>query len=261
MDPIIDFLVSAVDTLGSYISAIFQYLVNLVEYVTKVLVAILTAIVEFLLAGFKIILSFITHAVSDLIHGRFADLWDDYVKFRDALNAWLAPLRQLMAAYQQWIHQLYSVYLAPILNFLQNMRKVLAVFRAMGFKWAAKLDNYIAGIEGKIIGAFDKVVAAINRHADILYLLTSPLGFLRIVPLLHSLALSAEDLSRLFTLRPLMFWYGSGPTGRAGTLPTTSTHAAMARIATDARNGTGDAGAWQQSFTQLGQSWQSELGS
>ena len=162
---------------------------------------------------------------------------------------------------QAYLQHLFNLYLAPLLNFLQNIRKVLAVFRAMGFKWATKLDNYIAGLEGKITGAFQTVVAAINRHADFLYLLTLPDGFLRLVPLIHAVALSAENLSRLFTLRPLAWWYGDGATGAAGTLPTITTKTARQNIGADTRDGTGDAGAVLQSMGQLNTSMALELGS
>lgn len=258
---ILDYLIGLVDSVVSEIGAIINYIVAFFQYVAAILYSYIVAIVTYLVAGFKILVGFLYHAVDDLIHGRFLDLWNDYVKFRDALNQWLAPLRQAMAAYQKFVHQLYTVYLAPVLNFLQSIRKVLAIFRVLGFKWAQALDNYIGAIEAKLIGWFQTLLQAVNRHADFLYLLSTPSGFLRIIPLIHAVALSAENLSRLFTLRPLEFWYGSGPTGKVGTLPTTTTAVAWKNIGPDSKNGTGDSGAWQQSFTNMNRSWTAELGS
>lgn len=257
---ILDYLFGLVQSILGTIGSIINYVVEFFQYVSEILYGYIVAIVTYLVAGFKIVLGFLFHIVDDIIHGRFKDLWDDYVKFRDALNQWLAPLRQAMAAYQKFVHQLYAVYLAPVLNFLQSIRKVLAIFRVLGFKWAQTLDNYIGEIEAKLIGWFQTLLQAVNRHADILYLLSTPNGFLRIIPLIHAVALSAENLSRLFTLRPLAFWYGSGPTGAAGTLPTTTTAAAWKVFGADAKNDTGDAGAWHSSFTSINQSWTAELG-
>lgn len=211
MDDILGYLLGLVDSIVSYLGGLIDYIAQFVQYVADVLYGYIAAIVSYLVAGFKIILSFLYHAIDDLIHGRFQDLWNDYLKFRQALQAWLAPLRAAIDQYRKIWHQIYNTYFRPVLQMIGALRKILAVFRVLGFKWAQQLDNYLADAEAKIIGAYQKVLQAINRHADILELLASPLGFLRIVPLIHSAALAAEDLSRLFTGAALKFWVNGAP--------------------------------------------------
>jgi hypothetical protein len=259
MDPV-DYLLGIVSAIISWISAVISFLLMFFQYVVEILYAYIVAVVQFLIAGFRILLSFLKSAVLDLLHGNFRALWDDWVKFRDALRAWLKPLRDALALQQRLWRLVYGQFIAPVLQFIQDLRKILVVFRLFHFHWATVLDNYLAGIEAKIIGAWSSVMRAINRHADLLMLLSDPLGFLRIVPLLHSVALAAEDIFRLFTHRTMAWTLGVGPTGKAGTLPTSTLRTWFDGYTQQLATGTGDAGAQADTFAALRTAFSAELG-
>lgn len=254
------YLFGLIESLYGVLVAVVNFLVAFFQYVAGILYAYIVAVVNFLVAGFKILLSFLVHSINDLIHGRFRDLWNDYIAFRDALRAWLLPLRLALDAYRRTWRILFNTYLRPVLQLITSLRRVLVIFRLLHLKWATTLDNYLGRIESKIIGAYQTVLQAINRHADFLYLLSDPLGFLRVVPMLHSIALASEDIYRLFTGRSKAWWTGDGDTGAAGTLPTVQTSTVWKQQKTDLATGTGDGGMWQSNFSTIHDSIASEIG-
>jgi hypothetical protein len=231
---------------------VFQVLAELAQFITQVLVATIEAIVQFLVGAFKFLLSLLQTLFNDIIHGHFKDLWDDYINFIAKLRAWLKPAldyyHHLLVLWQA----VFNKYMKPILQVITAMRKVLGIFRQLHIKWAAKLDDYLAKIEGVIIGIYLKVVAAINRHASFIYMLTSPTGFLRLVPLLHVVQLAAEDLYRLFTGRTMGFWTGIGDPSGGGTQPVKTTSADWQTFTEENATSTGVAGAWAQQYVNTG---------
>lgn len=250
MDPF-NYLLGVVQSLYGALVSVINFVVGFFQYVANILYAYIVAVVQFLIAGFRILLSFLSHAVSDLLHGRFRDLWNDYIRFRDALRAWLAPLRAALDAYRRTWRALFNTYLKPVLQLITSLRRVLVVFRLLHMKWATALDGYLSNIESKIVGAYQTVLRAINRHADFLYLLTTPLGFLRIVPLLHAVALASEDLLLLFTGRGKSFWLRGTPASTPAKLPRISIADQWADRKRQAAANSGDAGSWASSFSQI----------
>jgi len=258
---LLSFLLDIFQMLLDFVIQVLQLLVQLIEYIFNVQNPFIMAAFGYNLGVFKLLLLALWHMVSDLLHGHFLQFWKDYLEFRKLLRAFLKPALDYWARVRKLWHDLYRTYLAPVLNLIQDVRKVLVIFRIMHLKWATTLDKYLGQIEGKLIGAYQTVLASINRHADFLYLLTDPLGFLRIVPLLHSVALAAEDIVRLFTGRTMGFWYDETSTGLEGTLPTISVHQFIGDVSRQVNSGTGDAAAWSQTFTQMGAAITAELGS
>jgi len=60
------------------------------------------------------------------------------------LIAWLRKLQAIQRQYQLQT-------MRRIVNLIQRARQILVVFRLLHLKFAQKLDNWLAGIEGKII--------------------------------------------------------------------------------------------------------------
>ena len=81
-------------------------------------------------------------------------------------QCWLDRLRR--------IQQLYQVQaLKRFINLIQRIRQVLVVFRLLHLKFASKLDNWLAGIEGKLITRLadyarktNEIIAWLNVVAD-----------------------------------------------------------------------------------------------
>ena len=138
---------------------IFTFLEEVIKYIYDVLLTVLTALVEFLITLVKLLLSFLRNEFDDLIHGRFLQMWNDFVKFINALNKLLAPFIQYYRRMQQLWHSLFFKYLGPVLQLLTSIRRVLALLRIFHIGWATKLDSYLAGIESKILGVYLRFLA------------------------------------------------------------------------------------------------------
>lgn len=143
-----------IDSLVGIINAIIAALVflfNLLVAVFQFLYAALVAIAQALVTGIKLIARGFAHVISDIVHGRFLHLFQDYLDLKAKLTAWLAPVLRLL-------HRIKAIFdkfvLAPLLryiNLIQQMRKFLVVFRILGFKWAKKLDAQLADMERRVV--------------------------------------------------------------------------------------------------------------
>ena len=252
MDDILDYLLGVVSSILDYLQAIAQFLYNLIQYVAEILYNAIEAIVEFLYGLFKILLSSFESIIHDIITGNFAQLWQDILNLRQALLAYFQPILAAIRAEQQMLQHLFDLYLKPVLAFIGSLRRVLELLRQMGFKWAGTLDAYLGKIEGYIISAYQTIVQSINRHADIFEYLLSPIGFLQIIPLLHIVALRAEDLAVLFTNQPLSALLTGQDLGGAPSLPVKGINATFASLGTQIKNNTGDAADWLTQFQHWG---------
>jgi len=143
-----------IDSLVGIINAIIAALVflfNLLVAVFQFLYAALVAIANALVTGIKLIARGFAHVISDIVHGRFLHLFQDYLDLKAKLTAWLAPVLRIL-------HRIKAIFdkfvLAPLLryiNLIQQMRKFLVVFRILGFKWAKKLDAQLADMERRVV--------------------------------------------------------------------------------------------------------------
>jgi len=128
-------------------------------------------------------LSAVADALNELFGHGLIDLlrriWDGIKALAAHLKQWLLDLRRII----QWVrdvHQwLFSTYLAPILNALQHLRQVLAIFRVFHLKFAQTLDNTIADIEGKIGQHFALVWTTLNQVLSWAQLITGLDGLLQ----------------------------------------------------------------------------------
>jgi len=143
-----------IDSLVGIINAIIAALVflfNLLVAVFQFLYAALVAIAQALVTGIKLIARGFAHVISDIVHGRFLHLFQDYLDLKAKLTAWLAPVLRIL-------HRIKAIFdkfvLAPLMryiNLIQQMRKFLVVFRILGFKWAKKLDAQLADMERRVV--------------------------------------------------------------------------------------------------------------
>jgi hypothetical protein len=94
-----------------------------------------------------------------------------------------------------------------LINLIQRARQILLVFRLLHLKFAQKLDNWLAGIEGKIITREMEIARKTNEVIAWVNFVADPFGALRgaavfgpIGRLLAALAGAARavDLERVF---------------------------------------------------------------
>ena len=162
--------------LAAIIDAIIQFLIALVN--------VLVQILNFLYQGELGIFGF-TKAAHDSVWRAFKNLLDDALHLRiikslkdlrdlyERLRKWIQKLKAFLDRLRK-IQQLYQVQaLKRFINLIQRIRQVLVVFRLLHLKFASKLDNWLAGIEGKLITRLadyarktNEIIAWLNVVAD-----------------------------------------------------------------------------------------------
>jgi hypothetical protein len=165
------------------------------------------AITDFFKRLLLVIVGGIAHIISDILHGHLKKVLEDIQALLHALHNLFAPLiawlRKLQAIQRQY--QLQT--LRHLVNLIQRARQILVVFRLLHLKFAQKLDNWLAGIEGKIITREIDIARKTNEILGWVNFVADPFGALRgaavfgpIGTLLRSLAAAAHavNLEKVF---------------------------------------------------------------
>jgi hypothetical protein len=206
-----DFFAGIIATLVAIINAIISALL----FIWKVLVTVANflygaavAIANALVTGIKLFVRGFIHVISDIVHGRFLHLFQDYLNLKAKLTAWLAPVLNFLKK----IKKIFDKYvMAPLLrwvNLIQQIRKFLVIFRLLGFKWAKKLDAQLANLERKVVQNVLVLQQWINFAISAVSLIMDPSLIMRKNFLLASL------LSFLGAVKRVVFW-GSNRTPTA----------------------------------------------
>lgn len=138
-----------------------------------------SAIYNWLVGFFNTVSTFLYHVILDIIHGDFRALVNDYKIFKQAMQQLFGPFVKAL----QWLRDHYYQYIYPwvfaIEDLLSRIRVVLAVFRILGFKWAAKLDADITAIQAWVTKVNQTIVGTLNEITTILQLVIDPSGIIR----------------------------------------------------------------------------------
>jgi hypothetical protein len=153
----------------SLIIAILNALIAVLNFI----LTLIAAVINFLVKAFGVVVRGIRHVISDIVHGRFVHLYKDYLELKAKLRKWvedhLGWLLKLRKQFDDW----YRNTIIPILNLIQRLRAILAVFRIFHLKFAEKLDELLGRLEAKIIkntlalrGKLNEVVSIIDLVLD-----------------------------------------------------------------------------------------------
>jgi hypothetical protein len=116
----------------------------------------------------------------------FKVVWDKFLKrgimrviellgkLRDWLNRTFGPLLSWLHRIRDIIDKWYNRIFGPILNTIQHVRGILAIFRALHFKWAIALDARLLRIEQRIIEPYTILRRYLNLFATYLNLILTP---------------------------------------------------------------------------------------
>jgi hypothetical protein len=124
-------------------------------------------------------------------------LLDAYTKLRDLLNRVFGPVIRFLKQLRKIYDDYFNRFVKPFLRVLQNIRKFLTLFRLLGFKWAAKLDGYLAKIQQDILKAYTLLRSELNSVITYLDLIVDPSAILRRNPLFAALIRSAPELRNM----------------------------------------------------------------
>jgi len=164
-----------------------------------------------------------------------------YCLARDTIarvTAFLDPIIKVIQKIRAWYDLIWKRVVQPILNIIQRIRKVLAIFKFFHLKWAEKLDRDLAYLEGQIAKNFLIVRQWLNLVGSWVNFLVNPLGGLRAFPMVAGFFGALNTTwSGLFGSQ---FTWLKPPTGSAG--PTSSVSSTMSADVAELHAGTGDSG-------------------
>ncbi len=176
--------------LGAFINTIVKFLVDLVAALGRVFTAIFAQqqfLYGFTLGGLTEVFKSLKQILDDVIHGHLIlalghlrDLIEKIQRWAKKLKAWLDKWRKLQ-------QQLHTKAFRDVINMIQRIRKILVVFRILHLKFATKLDNWLAGIEGKLTQREVENRRKINEIINYLDLILDPQVLLRQFTLAQSL--------------------------------------------------------------------------
>jgi hypothetical protein len=177
-------------SLLGYLAAVIQAIINFLNQLVGALVNVL----NFLYAGELGIFGFSKDGLTKIWTG-LKNIMDQVFKVHV-----LAALHHLLSLYQKlqgWIRKLKAfldrlrriqqLYHAQafkrVINLIQRIRKILVLFRIFHLKFATKLDNWLAQVEGKLISREAELARKTNEVIGWLNWILDPRALFKSVPL------------------------------------------------------------------------------
>jgi hypothetical protein len=181
------------DPLLGVLAAIVQAIIDFLN----ALVGVLVQVLNFLLQGEQAIFGFSFASLSEVFKG-LKNILDQV--FKVTVVAALKHLLSLYQKLQQWIRKLkpwldklrklqqqQQQAMKRFINLIQRIRQVLVIFRIFHLKFARKLDDWLAGIEGKLITRVSQLQRKTNEIIGWIDFIADPTRLLRLAPMAQSI--------------------------------------------------------------------------
>lgn len=255
---------------GSIFDGLIASIVDAINAIIAFLNQLVGALVQalnFLLSGENAIFGFSFASLSEIYNG-LKRLMDAIFK-----NVVLASLAKLYSLYQKiaawakklkdWLDRLHALmkkyqmlYFRQIINIIQRARKILTIFRFFHLKFAQKLDNWLATIEGKITHYLLLVASKENEIINWVNFIVDPLGHLKSLPLIAGFILALDVSWAGIFGTPFSKWFtGLFSRGQTGSVKT-SIGATVSQV----QAGAGDAGTIAAAWPRTHAAFSAEVG-
>jgi len=170
MDWMIDWLMGVV----SQLQGLVNWLVAMVQWLYAGLVNLANIIWEYfshfvgwVVNGARLIKTALARAFNALLHLKPSDIWHAAKRIKkriDDARAWWrdhvqAPLDRIRAQ----IHQLYRTFFRPIINIIESMRGAVRILGIFNRRLAARLDQRLAWLEGKVMWPITTMLHRLNE--------------------------------------------------------------------------------------------------
>lgn len=180
--PIILAIVSIITTVVQFVAEVGQLVFHSIEEVARFAARGVGWLTGVLRKGFGELIDGLGSAFQSI--GRWlGNLYCDYEAFKSKLLDWFGPVVDFLKKVKEWYDRIWKQWVQPVLNIMQRIRKILAIFKLFHLKWAEKLDSDIALIEGKIASNFLVFRNYLNLAISWSQFVVDPLGALRRFPL------------------------------------------------------------------------------
>jgi len=176
---IIGYVISAIENVVNFVVSIILDLVKAINavfgFIWNTLKAFAGAIVDVFQRAGKFFVNLWTAYLKPAVRG----LINLYGKIRARLYAIFGPVLKIIARVRAWFYHYIYPWIKRAEDLLSRIRVVLALFRLLGAKWAAKLDADIARIQGYLTTALQGIVRALNTATTWITLAVDPAGVIR----------------------------------------------------------------------------------
>lgn len=182
--------------------AILQFIWTVLVFVANYLWAALNWLANFFYTLFQDVqkaLKWLWQQVVKTIMTRLPNLLKNY---RQWMHDHLQSVIDFFTKLRKWYDDFFKNWIKPILNMIGIMRKILTIFRLLGFKWAARLDGDLAMIEQKIVQTYTTLRGYINQAITWIDLIVDPTGILRRNPLFAAIFQSANEMRNVLLTVP-----------------------------------------------------------
>jgi hypothetical protein len=167
-------LVAIYQALISALIAVFTFLWNTILLIGNFLLKGLLAVIQFLGHAFTVVARFFQHIWENVLKPFFKTLLKDYMKFRAWLQKILGPYLRYIQKIQKWISLNIIRHIKQVIAIIQRVRSILAIFKLLGFSWAAKLDAYLRKAQTVLTTVIQDIVKGLNTVTTLLELVLDP---------------------------------------------------------------------------------------
>lgn len=126
--------------------------------------------------------------------------WEKFWQWYDRARAWLEkvvkPVFKFLRALRTELLKYYTKWVRPILDSIDIARRVLGIFKALGFDWARSLDGVLADLQRRIDAPFRALLAQINQVINWVNRIATLDGLLQRVALVRSIERDIRQVSR-----------------------------------------------------------------
>lgn len=220
-DPVLFGISVVISIVGGLFSALFGGgdVGKLAKSVTQLRDTTVAAITKVMRFAWKIAnaLGALLSAIHDIWVSVLTNMWDILKKVKSVLH-WLLTvgLPQLAKAIRnlrKLMDDIYRKYIRPVMNYIQIVRRYLAILRALHVPFADKLDKILTRIEARIIGPYLYVLRTLNGIGGWVNVIVTAAGTIQRPLFLNSMYAYQRDWVNLF-------WQGQqGPAVPAGVTP------------------------------------------
>lgn len=136
-------------------------------------------------------------------------------KLKDFALKGLLNLARALHKVREWMDEYYDKYARPVLQWIQIVRKYLAILRLFNIKWADKLDGILGRIQSKIFAPYLYVIRSINGLANWINVILTATGTFQ-APLFINSAQRYRSYLQIILLNTLVKPGGVGGVQQSG---------------------------------------------
>jgi len=105
------------------------------------------------------------------------NIWTRVLRIYKQISTELKQIIAVIRKYEAMVEAWETKILKPAMDLIQQLRRILAVFRIFHFRFATQLDNYLAAREAQLAKIWIETRREMNRVLDYLNLIFDPFGY------------------------------------------------------------------------------------